>query len=67
MYRQRYYIGKDRAGTTIQVTFDPLKGEWIFSEDSGSFLRTTVAEELTQKRIVGLAVNPDRHKQATQK
>jgi hypothetical protein len=30
MYRQRYYVGKDRARTTIQVSFDPLTGEWVF-------------------------------------
>jgi len=67
MYRQRYYMGKDRARTTIQVSFDPLTGEWVFSEESGTLIRTGIAEELTQARIVGLAVNPDRYKRATQK
>ena len=64
MYRQRYYVGKDRAGRTIQVSFDPLTGEWVFSEDSGTLIRTGIAEELTQARIVGLTVNPDRHQRA---
>lgn len=67
MYRQRYYVGKDRARTTIQVSFDPLTGEWVFSEDSGTLIRTGIAEELTQARIVGLTVNPDRYKQAAKK
>jgi hypothetical protein len=60
VYNRNHYVGKLHSGKIVYVMLDPLRREWIFSDDRGQQLRTQPAEQLCRKRIETLTVTSRR-------
>lgn len=56
VYNRNHYVGKLHAGKIIYVTLDPLRREWIFSDEHGTQLRTQPADYLCREGIMRLSV-----------
>jgi transposase InsO family protein len=56
IYNRNHYVGKLHAGKTIYVSLDPLRREWIFSDERGNQLRSQPAEQICRQRIETLTV-----------
>ena len=61
VYNKTYYVGYRYTGTTVYVSVDPLRCEWLFRDAQGNHVRTQPAEQLCRERIVTLRVG-DRRK-----
>lgn len=61
LYNRGHYIGRAHQGKDVQVTFDPVRVEWVFSDSRGTELRHLPAPELRAERILALDVT-DRRK-----
>jgi hypothetical protein len=60
LYNRNHYVGKLHAGKMVFVTLDPLRREWIFSDDNGHQLRAQPAEQISRQRIQTLTVTSRR-------
>jgi len=56
LYNTNYYVGTIHGGKTTYVMLDPLRREWLFTDDHGNQLRTQPAEEMCRHRIMTLSV-----------
>src|SRR5438105_1929488 len=48
IYNKTYYVGGCYTGTTVYVSVDPLRREWLFRDTQGNHVRTQPAEQLCQ-------------------
>jgi len=55
-------VGGCYTGTTVYVSVDPLRREWLFRDAQGNHVRTQPAEQLCQERIVNLKVSNHRQR-----
>jgi hypothetical protein len=60
LYNKHHYAGKIHASKIIYVTIDPLRQQWIFTDDNDNQLRCDAADQLSRKRIETLTVTERR-------
>jgi hypothetical protein len=63
LYNRNYYVGRHHAGREVQVSLDPQRRSWVFSDEQGRQLREVPAEQLTRRRILSLTVSRRRPRQ----
>ena len=54
------YVGREHAGQTVCVTFDPQLRAWVVADDQGRLLRQLDAPEISRANIIGLTVSHKR-------
>jgi transposase InsO family protein len=57
VYAGRYYVGVLHKAKQAQLQYDPLANEWVFSDEQGRQWSRRPAEQISQDRIMGLAVS----------
>ena len=57
LYHRPHYVGVAHRNETVYVTVDPVRVEWLFSDERGQQLRRQPAEELSAERIRRLTVS----------
>jgi transposase InsO family protein len=60
LYNRNHYVGKLHAGKRVYVTLDPLRREWVMSDEHGHQLRAQPAEQISRQRIESLTVTSRR-------
>jgi transposase InsO family protein len=60
VYDHGRYVGKQYAGTYVQVQYDPDRHEWLSSDRAGRELRRHPAPEITREKIVKLTFRKKR-------
>jgi hypothetical protein len=60
MYGHRRSLGRRYRGQEVVVRFDPAPRYWVVSDSAGEVLARFLAWELSQERILGLAVGRKR-------
>jgi hypothetical protein len=61
IYHHKLYVGTMHKGLTVNVQFDPLRSEWIVSDERGHQLHRTPAAMLTPVRVQRLQVSSPLH------
>jgi len=54
LYNARRFIGRERKGEWVWVTFDPVERRWVVSEEEGQEIRRCDAPEVSREAIMGL-------------
>jgi hypothetical protein len=60
LYNRNHYVGKLHAGKQVYVALDPLRREWVISDERGHQLRAQPAEQISRQRIATLTVTSRR-------
>jgi hypothetical protein len=55
VYHRRHYVGKQYAGQSVQVPYDPDREQWLVSDEMGRELRRYQAPEISREEIVKLS------------
>jgi hypothetical protein len=56
LYHRPHYVGSMHRGKQVYVMVDPVRVQWVFTDEQGRQLRVQPAEELQAKRIRALTV-----------
>jgi len=54
VYNTQRFIGRDRKGQSVYVTFDPVEMRWVVCDEQGTEIRRCDAPEVSREAIIGL-------------
>ena len=60
VYNRNRYVGREHAGQTVWVTFDPQLRAWVVADNQGRLLRRLDAPEISHANVISLSVSHKR-------